>query len=140
MTTSKSFVILLVSVILFLASVGHVRGESETNDDNGDINCHEKVENGECNSSPHEMTKNCLMECFESGDFGAFGFYADEEYEDEEMRRKDNVRCHDVHKYEEYEEDVDSCEDLAMSGECAIAPDFMLFQCAKSCFACREKG
>jgi len=148
----------LVLLLVLILAAGDVRGDNDLdndldNDSDGvvdfDFNCQERVENGECNSSPREMIIYCLQECFESDDFGAVGFYSytdddddeEEEYIDEETRRKHHLRCDDIHNVDDYEdEDVRSCVDLASSGECAMSPEFMLFQCAKSCFVCREFG
>ncbi len=124
-------------------------------DSDGDVNgansdddtCEARVKNGECNSNPNEMVNNCLKECFEWKDFGAFGYYVGKKYYDDDDDDEDDedddgndstfLDCRDVH---EEDDELLSCEEYEQQGDCASDPGFMLFKCAKTCLVCREQG
>lgn len=96
--------------------------------------CEAKVSNGECNSNPTYMLKNCRQECFKDEEFATIGYFSEL---DEEIKIKSQLRCDDIHVEDE---ESDSCEDYADRSECLTSPGFMLFKCARSCLVCSEPG
>lgn len=96
--------------------------------------CEAKVSNGECNSNPTYMLKNCRRECFKDEKFATVGYFPEI---DEEIKRKSQLRCDDIHVEDE---ESDSCEDYADRSECFTSPGFMLYKCARSCMVCFDPG
>ena len=104
--------------------------------------CYQRVQNGECNSNPTYMIQHCLHDCFESKDFGTVGYYSNSTQEvngNHPRQRIEFTNCVDLHEGDD-EEEIDSCQDMALVGECAIDPGYMIYNCAKSCLVCVDPG